>query len=226
MVGLREKFKDSAMFSGLGEPALDQLAASATTLGYDQNQLIFSQSDTANGAYLILEGSVAIEVFSSEGRAIRVATLEPGAMFGELAIFGHGERTADARALKTTSLAHLSKATIERLLDEEPAFARALIGDLVSKLQSTNTQVESITLKTIRTRLAKLLLDLHLRLAAAGADAAIKITQNELADRLLVSREKVNIDLQRLQREELIAVTRGRITITDLEGLRVLAEFG
>jgi CRP-like cAMP-binding protein len=76
------------------------LAASATTEGYDTATLVFCEDDHADDAYFIVDGSVE---FDQAGERIR--TLGPGSLFGEAAVLRPGAtRAATATATAGTVL--------------------------------------------------------------------------------------------------------------------------
>lgn len=211
----------SHFFESLSEASLEEIAQVARLLEVDRDGLLFLRGDDADAAYLIITGYIAIEVLSPVGRSTRVATLGAGALFGELALLDGGQRTADARALEACSLMRLPKSIILHLFETQSDFALAIVSDVVSKLRRTNTQVESIFVSPLIARLA----DWLLGVAENGPDqgSSIFITQSELAERLLASREKVNICLQKLKRDDVIIISRAKIEIVDFNVLRRIA---
>ncbi len=217
MDDIKKQLCAAPFFSPLSGAALERVAKTARFIDIGKNQTLFSRGEEADAAYIIAGGQIAIEVLSGSGRVARVATIGVNAIFGELAILDNGARTADARAINAATLVRIPSAIIIEMFETEPAFARAVMQDLTAKLRSTNDQVESIALKSLASRLAGLLLTLGVD--KDGNPGVITTTQSELAERLLATREKVNIHLQTLQRAGAIILSRGRIKISNLESL-------
>lgn len=217
-----DHLRSSSFFGSVSEDSLVRVATVARLVEVNRNGLLFLRGDDADAAYIILSGYIAIEVLSSMGRATRVATLGDGALFGELALLDEGKRTADARALEDCSLVRLPKSIILELFDSDSGFAMATVRDVVAKLRRTNIQVESISVRPLIARVS----DWLLKMTEEGLEQrnSIFITQSELAERLLASREKVNICLQKLKRDDVISVSRAKIEVIDFSALRQLAD--
>lgn len=75
----------------------------------------------ADKAYLIVEGEVSVRKAGQE-----VARLGPGDVIGEMAIVGHKLRSASVVSLTPVEVIHFTKQALEELLDEVPAFGKAL----------------------------------------------------------------------------------------------------
>lgn len=75
----------------------------------------------ADKAYLIVEGEVAVRKGKQE-----VARLGPGDVIGEMAIVGHKLRSASVVSVTPVEVIHFTKESLTELLDEVPAFGRAL----------------------------------------------------------------------------------------------------
>lgn len=219
-----EHLRASRFFSTLGDAALTGLEATARRIEMETGRLLFTRGDVADAFYIILSGVVAIEMLSPEGRVMRVATLEAGSIFGELAVLDGGMRTADARIHENAAVIRLPAGVIADLLRNEPEFAATVIRDLVAKLRATNDQVESIASMPLRLRLARMLINLGVD--QDGRSRIIEMTQSELAERLIATREKVNMHLHTLQRAGAVALSRGKIEIRDLAVLQELGDIG
>ena len=224
MDDIKKQLCAAPFFSPLSGAALERVAKTARFIDIGKNQTLFSRGEEADAAYIIAGGQIAIEVLSGAGRVVRVATINAGAVIGELAVLDGGARTADARAVNAATLLRIPSAIIIEMFETEPAFAKAVVRGLAARLRSTNDQVESIALRSLPSRLARLLLTLGVD--KDGKPGVITITQSELAERLLVTREKVNIHLQTLQRDGALKLSRGRIKLENLEPLYDAANDG
>jgi glutaminase len=63
---------------------------------------IFSAGDQAESMFFIAEGEVDVSVNSDAGHPVRLTTLGPGTVFGEVALLNQNERTADVTAAADT----------------------------------------------------------------------------------------------------------------------------
>lgn len=211
---IAEFLKQVRLFEALPVETLATLAEQASIDTYDTDHTLFYEGDAADRVYLVREGEVAIETVSRGGRIVSLATLGHHQLFGEMAVLDDGRRSANVRTLRTSTIISFSRQVFLSLIDTQPVFARQIISDLVHRLRTTDGQIEAITLKPLKTRLAGLLSDL-----ANAHGTRLVITQNELAERLSATREKVNVNLQALRHSGAIELGRGRVDVIDIEKL-------
>ena len=154
------------------------------------------------------------------------AHAEPPTIFGEIAVFDGGKRSADATAVNKVQTFTLSKAAFHRLMAAKPAIAEAAIRFLSSRLRDADEQLEAIALHPIEARLARFFLT-----AARQKDPAAKsdrvtlslpISQSELALLVGASRPKVNAALAMLEAEGAIE-RKGQQIVCAMETLGTFA---
>jgi CRP-like cAMP-binding protein len=88
---------------------------------YRMNQQVFSQGHFADAVFYIQKGKVKITVVSEQGKEAVVAVLGPGEFCGEGCLTGQPLRLATATAMTDCEIMRLEKATMIRVLHEEPA---------------------------------------------------------------------------------------------------------
>jgi CRP-like cAMP-binding protein len=107
----------------LPEPALRRMAASGYLLRIEAGHLITREGIGQREMYVILEGACEVE---SAGR--RLALLEQGDLFGEIAFFSEaGERTASVRALTECRLLVLRRKFLDELAGSDPDAAYRIL---------------------------------------------------------------------------------------------------
>jgi CRP/FNR family transcriptional regulator, cyclic AMP receptor protein len=174
----------------------------------------------------VLRGSVRISVNSVDGRGIVLAILHPGEVFGEIALLDGKDRTADAVAMTACSIAVLARRDILDFLERYPAGWSYVVSVLCDRLRKTDEHLAEVALLQIPVRLAKALL----RVMADDPQAKLhkvyrmRLLQRELGELIGVTRESVNKCLHSWQRDGILLIEKGQITITDREALEALAE--
>lgn len=116
------------------------------------NDFIFREGDPADTLYLIEAGTVRIiaDLELEQGRHIHpgVCDLEPGEVFGELALFDHQARSASVMAISECELIGIDGEQLLAFLDAHPetgyAVLRELLTSLVDRLRNTNRKLFSI----------------------------------------------------------------------------------
>ncbi len=108
---------------------------------FPAGRIIFRADDLGVAAYLVKSGMV--EIYKLEdGEEIVLATLGPGEMFGEMALFNQGRRSTFARAKTTCELATIQGGHIERLVGEAEPGLKALVRVLVKRMNDLNERIE------------------------------------------------------------------------------------
>lgn len=78
------------LFQGLPRSALETIAAAARLRRLPKDLRIFSQGDDSMRAHAVIEGAVRIAQSGSDGAQIIIRFIEPGEMFGTVALFTDG----------------------------------------------------------------------------------------------------------------------------------------
>lgn len=219
---IREILRTHWLFGVLPADEIEDIVRQSNVQKYSHNQTIFMEGDPANNLYIIVSGDISVEIMSIEGRVLSFATLGAGDIFGEFAVLDGGVRSASARALEETKIMLLHKNFFLRLLSRNSEFSMKLMIELVCRLRESNDNVENFVIASLKDRLIILLV----KLVEDSPERypVVKLTQQELADRLSASREKVNVNLRVLDRQNFISRKRGSIKILDIAGLKLAVE--
>ena len=112
---------------------------------YEIDESIFEEGQPGAALFLILDGKVAIEI-RRESSTTRLAVLERGAFFGEMALLDDSPRSANARALERTRTLALYRNDLNGLMHRHARTAcqiyRSLAAMIGDRLRSTNELVQ------------------------------------------------------------------------------------
>jgi len=135
-----ELIRQFPIFSKI-QPAMQKLLCfSAERLTYDAGQVMFNAGDSADAAYVVIDGTVEISVPTPSGPIV-INTMTKNEILGEIAIVGDVPRTATAKALTKLETLKISKELFIKIIRENPDAAIELIRILASRLASTTTQL-------------------------------------------------------------------------------------
>ena len=174
----------------------------------------------------LLRGTIRISVPSSEGKELLLAIIQPGEVFGELAVLDGKERSADAIAESPCTLAFLDRHDILSFFERNPSAWPKLVKVLCQRLRHTDQVFAEVALLQLPAKLAKSmlrLLDLD-RTLAPRKRPVIHYSQRELANMVGGTRESVNRCLRNWQRNGIVRITEGSIMITNRPALEEMAE--
>ncbi len=214
----------SPLFRGLPPAVLDRVAELAVQRSFRSGEIVFSQGDPGDALFAVVTGRIRISAGAADGREIFLNIMEPGDTFGEIALLDGGTRTASATAVVASELVSIRREHFVALLEREPPVALELLRLCGERLRWTSGLVEDAALLDASARLAKRLLSLgqlHGEKSAVGM--ALRISQEELASFLGVSRQVVNQHLQDWKGRGWVDLGRGIITVRDEDALRKAA---
>jgi CRP/FNR family transcriptional regulator len=212
-------------FAGLSDDILAALAAVTVERRYARGQVLFLEGDPCAGLHIVADGEIKIFKLSPQGREQILRQLGPGNTFNEVPVLDGGLNPVSATAVTDATVCIVARDDIKRLAHAYPALAWALIESTARQARHLVLMIEDLSLRSVKARLARLLLVEAQRSAAAGEiDRSQMITQAEMAARLGTVREMIGRALRDLADEGLIAFDRHRIVIKNREALAATAD--
>ena len=217
----RMMLQGSPLFRGLAPATLDRIAALAVQRAYRRGEIVFSAGDAGDALFGVVSGRIRISTGNADGREIFLNIMEPGDTFGEIALLDGGTRTATATAMDAAELVSIRREPLFGVLEKEPKATLELLRLCGERLRWTSGLLEDAALLDAPARLAKRLLSLsELHGEDGDGGRSVRISQEELANFLGVSRQAVNEQLQAWKAKGWIALGRGTVTVRDAAGLR------
>ena len=204
------------LFSELSPEELDQVAQVAIPRSYPRETRVFHEGDPGDACYIVSQGSCRVTRQHSDGRVITLATLGPGAIFGELAMLDGERRSASVEAAENTELLALPAIDVRKLIRSHPGMAEKLVVALTRRLREANERISRQSFQTVPSRVAGVLNQL---LAEEGFTPLVKdgvtirLRQSDLAQMAGTSRESVSRFLADLERAGIVRPGRGRVTV-------------
>lgn len=125
----------------------DEKTPPVTRLNYANGDLIIKEGDFGISIYEIISGKIGIFV-DSEGTEIKVATLGPGKIVGEMSFLSSNTtpRSASARALEDSCLEAWHPAMLSNAYKEMPDILKRITGLALKRLVRVNKMVSGLTL--------------------------------------------------------------------------------
>lgn len=202
----------SFLFSGLAKDELDKIADRAKVKKAPRDKTIFSKGDPGNAMFAVISGRLKIQNISDEGKILILGYLEPGAVFGEIAVLDTKPRTASVVAIEPSELIVIERRPFLQFIETHPSVAIKLMTAICERLRATDEFLENMAFTSIPTRLIRMLRVLAEKYGVAtpgGIEVRVKISQGELASLIGASRESVNKQLRSWEDEGLLVTTEG-----------------
>jgi CRP/FNR family cyclic AMP-dependent transcriptional regulator len=192
---------------------LDLLGVRSFSAGVD----ILRAEQPGDVAYVVLDGTVKVQVDRPDGTAVILAILRAGEVAGEMSIIDHLGRSATVVALEHTTVAWLTHTDFWNCLRSMPTMTFNLGGTLSRRLRLSNAHVIALATLDIERRLADQLLTLAEEYGEAapngGCRIPFRLTQGDLAALVGASRVRVNQILVNWKHNGYLAVD-GRHVVT------------
>jgi CRP/FNR family transcriptional regulator, cyclic AMP receptor protein len=174
--------------------------ARTTTREYADKETIYLQGDRSDAMFFIRSGYVKLTVKSKNGKKAIIALLYRGDFFGEGCLAQKSLRTSTATALETSSIARITRASLDRSIHREPVFAKIFISHLIHRIGRIQEEFAAQVLDPSEKRLARVLLTM------AGFDqesrpkpVLLKISQETLAQMVGTTRSRVSFFMNRFR---------------------------
>lgn len=215
-------FNRCVLFDRLPPQRINDLESRCRMRNFPRKAPIYLPRDAADGVMLLASGRVKICHLSPEGKQSILAFIEPGELFGELAIFEDGPREEYAETVEAASVILIPALEIRQLMAEYPQLSLGITKLIGLRRQRIERRLKYLLFHSNRDRLVHLLLELAERYgkpSAAGLDLGIRLSHQDLGAVIGSTRETVSITLGELQSEGYLQIGRRRLLIKDLERL-------
>lgn len=201
----------------LGLERLQMLVRQGQSRAYAPQETIFHKGDPGDCLMAVLSGRVKISSISADGKEVVFNIIDPGELFGELAMLDGKERSADAVAIEATELFVLHRRDFLPHLRGAPDLCMRMFAVLCARLRSTSEQVEDLLLHQ-SARLAKRLLylsDAYGKAVDTGILIDLKVSQGELAKQVGMRREGLNRLISQWRDAGILSMEDGMIVVMD-----------
>jgi len=222
-----ELLRSVPLFADLEEGELERFSQVAVPRSFPAGTRVFHEGDSSDACYIVSEGSFRVTREHSDGRAITLATLGPGEIFGELAMLDGDTRSASAESITDGTLLALPANDVRSLLARNPEIALKLVAGLVRRLRAANMRLSRQSFQTVPSRVAGILAQLSREGQDSGpegdgemSEVTIRMNQTDLAQLAGTSRESVSRFLAELERAGVVRSGRGRVTVLQPNKLR------
>jgi len=219
--------RNCSLFQRLSPEQLSSLEQHARIRDFPRNSAIYLPSDAADGAFLLAQGRVRICSATPDGKQAILAFVEPGELFGELALVQRGEREERAEAAADSTVVLLPGDALRHLMETSAEISLGVTKLIGLRRMRVERRLRSLLFRSNRDRLAHLLLELveqYGRTSNEGVLLDIKLSHQDLSSIIGATRETVTSLLGQMQLDGLLKVSRQKIIVRDL--CRLAGELG
>lgn len=210
----------TGFLEGASEKLRKMLIAQAREINLEPGDVLFEQGDDGDSIFAISEGAIEVSILSASGRKLSLDMMRDGAIFGEIALFDPGPRTATVTAVEPSKLRCVRYGDVLEQIRQHPDLAVDMIRLAGQRMRWMGTQLNEQVFLPMPTRLARKIL----YLVPEDGETLLSLSQSELAEFVGATREAVSKTISSWKRADIIEVSRGGLTILDRDALKLLAE--
>jgi CRP-like cAMP-binding protein len=214
--------KRCPLFERLTPEECRRLETRARARTFPKKAVIYFPDQPGESVLLLARGRVKILSISPAGREAIFAFIEPGEVFGELAVLDAAPRNEYAEAVEDSLTLAIPREEITALMARHADLALAVTKLIGLRRRRVETRLRNLLFRSCRERVAAVLLELvesHGRPAGPHWDIDLKLSHQDLANLVGATRETVTLTLGQLQHDRLVRIARGKLAVLDRAAL-------
>ena len=214
--------KKCDLFERLDADELARIESRSRAREFPRKSPIYLPADLADGVLLLVRGRAKICSLTADGKQSILAFIEPGELFGELAMVAAGTREEYAEAIENSTVVLIPATEMNRLVAAHPDVSLGITKLMGLRRQRIERRLKHLLYHSNRERLVHLLFELSEQYGKptnSGVELGIKLSHQDLASVIGATRETVTVTLGELQNEGLVRVGRKSITLVDANRL-------
>ncbi|MEX2286102.1 MAG: Crp/Fnr family transcriptional regulator [Planctomycetaceae bacterium] len=214
--------KNCDVFRSLGPAQLARLESRSKYRKFGAKELVYLPNDQGDSVLLLADGRVKMYYVTSEGKQSVLAFIDPGELFGELAILEPADREEFAEATEPSNVIMISGAEIQRLMAEQPTVSLEMTRLIGLRRRRIERRLKSLLYRSPRERMVCLLLELAEKYGERCADGLllnVRLSHQEMSNVIGTTREMVTVMLGELRSQRMIEIKRRRIIVKQVARL-------
>ena len=216
---LAEKF--SLKFPDLGVDDQNLLFWDEDVQFFKRGSVIYSEGDFAKGCYFLYSGILKVFKTGIEGKEQIIRFAKDGDLIGFRSVLSHERFCTSAKVIEDAIVCFIPANILTKLIQENSNFALQLMKVTCTELGEANSYITDIAQKTVRERLAEVLVQLEDTFGLNNEGTLkISLTREELANMVGTATESVIRLLSEFKSDKLIELNGRKIKILDSRALR------
>lgn len=202
-----------------GEEMLKYLAANSTLEHAADGSTVTWRGHQMTHLLIPAHGLLELSMSNAQGKRHVISRLASGQVFGLVPVLEDSTAIHDAVARGGCEFVLVSQAVFRQAMRDFPVLNEQVIRMLCARARQYYQALAEQTLAPLPVRLARVLFK---QLQVTESQTVI-MSQSDLSDMLGISRQSLNIELKRFERQGIIELARGRIEVQNPDQLKALA---
>lgn len=214
------------MLDRIKPETLSRLRSASHEQWLQKGSMLFHEGKNPSDVYFVLKGKLKLYTTDQQGREQIIHLAAGGDLMGYRAVLGGDSFSCSASALEDSTVLVVPKEAFLNVLDSDAEFSFAVIRLLTAELRHAEHHLAGLARKSVRARLAEVLLILAEKFGyeTDGETIAVTLTREEIAGLVGTATETAIRLLHALKEEGLLATSGKKIRLLDKVGLRRTSE--
>ncbi len=212
----------SPWFQELPEKALTRLTEAAKVRTFRKNSYLYTSGEKGSEIFCILAGRVRLLLTSAIGQEYAVTDYDAGTWLGGEFLSGDNPARLDAQINETTTILTLPRTLVMEIANQHSEVFKSLFSDYMVRFAGVMTLLQGMAFYPLRARLAGWLIEL-IEKQGQEKDEGIyldaHLSQNDLAQLSLGSRQRINKILGEWREQGIIELEGSRYLVRDMSAL-------
>lgn len=211
-------------FQPLSGEELEHLNFEKTCSFYKKGSVIYREGNRLTGFYCVTRGILKIYKTGIDGKEQIIRFVKKGDIIAYRSLLSQESACTAAKVIEDSVLCHIPYKTLIYLIENNPKFSLAMLRIVCAELKEANDYITDIAQKTVRERLAEVLLLLKENFDLDDSRTLqISLTREELANMVGTATESVIRLLSEFKHDKLIELQGRKIKIVNIPGLTRVA---
>lgn len=218
---MEDKFwflKQCGLFEKLAPAEIEQVESRSRMRKFAKSSVIYLPSDQSDSVLLLISGRIKLYHLTPDGKQALLALIDPGELFGELAVLEDGTREEFAEAMETSQVVAIPRDVIHKLMETHAEVSLGVTRLLGLRRRRVERRLKSLLFRSNRERLVHLLVELlekYGRPEPDGVRIGIRLSHQDLANIIGSTRETVTVLLGELSYDRLLLIKKRKIYVPD-----------
>ena len=215
------------LFKGLEHEALTDVVRRARTRRVEKGTRIFSQGEEALTCHALIDGRVKIVQSGPGGEHLVVRFINPGEMFGTLAVYTGGGFPADAEAVTDCVEISWPSTVMTELMLRHPQIGLNMIRIIGRRLREVQNRLREAASERVERRIARALMRLLQhggRRTDAGIEIDFPLSRQDLAEMTGTTLHTVSRTLSAWEERGLVELGRQHVVVRQPHAVVAIAE--
>ena len=212
------------LFRHLGPEELQEISLNKITEIHKRGSVVYEEGNRIKGFYCVQKGIVKIYKTGIDGKEQIIRFAKPGDVIGYRSIVSNEPACTTTEVLEESILCHIPAEILLSLIQKNGNFAVELMKLTCKELGEANSYITDIAQKTVKERLAEILIQLE---EEFGEDEAgvlrVSLTREELSNIVGTATESIIRLLSDFKNKGFLELNGRKIKILDKPGLKYIA---